>query len=118
MTKPTAQQCHVMTSYYVKLYKQKYGMDPSFNRHAARWGFESILMDMPKEKAKELIEFYFTTDSARRHDLDWFFYHYHELERSASETEKDRAHRAKVRAESAQRAKEWRERGNTGIADN
>lgn len=108
-----------MTSYYVKLYKQKYnGMDPSFNRHTARWGFDSILTDMSKEKAKELIEFYFDTESPRRHDLDWFFYHYHELESSASDVEKDKAHRDKLRAESAQRAKEWRERGNTGIADN
>lgn len=118
MAKPTAQQCHAMTTYYVKLYKQKYGVDPQFNRHTARWGFESVLTDMPKDKAKKLLEFYFDTGSGNRHDLDWFFYNYDKLERSVSEVDKDRAHREKLRAESEERARRWRERGNTGIADN
>lgn len=118
MPKPTVQQCHAMTTYYVKLFKKKYGTEPSMNRHAARWGFESVLTDMTTQIAKELLEFYFTTASDKRHDLEWFLYHYHELMDALSDVEKDRTHRDKLRRESEQRAKEWRERGNTGIANN
>lgn len=117
MAKPTVQQCHAMTTYYVKLFKAKYGTEPVVNRHSARWGFESLLMGMPPSDARELLDFYFTTKSEKRHSLDWFFYNYEKLTESLTEVEKDRAHRDKLRHESEQRAKEWRERGNTGIAN-
>jgi hypothetical protein len=117
MAKPTPQQCHALTSHYIKLFKQKFGTEPVVNRHSARWGFDSVLLGMPPSEAKELLEFYFTTGSTNRHDLQWFFYNYEKLEDSLTEVEKDQKARAKLRQESAQRAKEWRERGNTGIAN-
>jgi hypothetical protein len=77
-----------------------------------------MLQGMPPADARSLLDFYFTTGAGKRHSLDWFFYHYHELQESSTEAEKDRAAREKLRRESEQRAKEWRERGNTGIANN
>lgn len=117
MPKPTPQQCHALTTYYVKLFKQKYGTEPVVNRNRARWDFDTLLSGMSSVHAKELLEFYFTTASPKGHTLDWFFYNYDKLMESQTEAEKDRAARDKLRQESAQRAKEWRERGNTGIAN-
>lgn len=117
MAKPTPQQCHALITYYINLFKERYKTEPVVNRHAARWGFDSILQGMPPTEARSLLDFYFTTESSKRHSLDWFFYNYDKLIDSQTEVEKDRAHRDKLRAESEQRAKEWRERGNTGIAN-
>lgn len=119
MAKPTVQQCHAMTSYFVKGYKVRYrGQEPKVNRHAARWGFESILMGMSPDKVKELIDYYFTTTSQKRHSLDWFLYNYEKLEDGLEQLELDRERREKLRKESAERVAEWRTRGNTGIASN
>lgn len=117
MAKPTVQQCYAMTSYFVAAFKSHYkGQEPVLNRHAARWGFESILMGLPPEEVKKLIDFYFTTKSQKRHALDWFFYNYEKLQESMNVLELDKERRAKLREESEARAAEWRARGNTGIA--
>ena len=118
MAKPTAQQCHAMTTYYTSAFKQKYGREPVVNRHSARWGFESVLMGMPPADAKKLIDFYFTTTSKEQHSLTWFFYNYDKLIESLSDLEKDKLRRKQLREESEKRAAEWRARGNTGIGSN
>lgn len=114
-----AQDCHALISYFVKGYKEKYGMEPVVNRHSARWGFDSILQGMAPAEARNLIDYYFTTTQAKRHNLEWFFYNYDKLIEGRRESEKDRDRREKMRRESEQRAREWREKfGNQGIADN
>lgn len=118
MAKPTAQQCHAMTTYYVSKFKEKYGREPVINRHSARWGFESVLMGMPPAEAKKLLDFYFTTTSTKQHALDFFFYNYEKLIESLSALEQDKLRRKKMREESEKRAAEWRARGNTGIGSN
>jgi hypothetical protein len=111
--------CHTLTSYYIKKYKERYAQDPVVNRHAARWGFDSVLMDMSVADAKEVIDFYFMTNSPRRHSLDWFLYNYEKLVATMLAQAEDAANRARLRKESEERAKEWREkRGNTGITSN
>lgn len=118
MAKPTAAQCHTLTSYYVKLFKERYHREPVVNRHSARWGFEAVLMGMPPEEAKKLLEFYFTTTSQKQHALDWFFYNYDKLIESQTDLDKDRNRREQLRRESEKRAAEWRARGNKGIGSN
>lgn len=113
----TAKDCHVLTSYYVKLYKAKYHSEPVVNRHSARWGFDSILLGMSPQEIKELLEYYLTTASAKRHALEWFFYNYEKLINGRTEVLADRIRRARLRHESEQRAKEWRERGNERITN-
>jgi hypothetical protein len=112
MAAPTAAECHAMTSYYVKQYAQRYGTKPVVNRHIARYGFDSLLRDMSKDEVKTLIDFYLTTPNR---DLNWFFNNYDKLIKDKEISDEDAARRARLRAESAKRAKEWRERGNTGI---
>lgn len=115
---PTAKDCHILTSYYLKRYKEKYGTDAIVNRHSARWGFDSVLMDMSGDKAKELLDYYFTTINPKKHSLDGFLYNYEKLQENFKMNIEDAEHRAKLRRESEQRAKEWRERGKQGITNN
>lgn len=111
MAKPTAQQCHALTSYYVKAYTDRYKVTPNVNRNTARWGFESILMDLPSDAVRELIDFYFASASSRMHPIEWFFNNYHRLLDDMAERQRDREQRERLRAESAERAKAWQERG-------
>ncbi|SRR6266542_3595289 len=113
----TAQQCHAMTTYYFKAYKDVYGREPIVNRNTARWGFDGILKGMPPAEAQRLIDFYLTTASSNKHSLEWFFYNYDKLIISQRETEEDSERRARLRAETKQRAEEWRASGHKGIGD-
>jgi len=115
----TAKDCHVCTTYFVKKYKERYGVEPNVNRNTARWSWANVLEGMSPSDVKELIDYYFTTTQAKRHNLEWFFYNYDKLMEGKQESEKDKARREKMRRESEQRAKEWRDRfGNQGIAGN
>ena len=118
MAKPTAQQCHAMTTYYMNAWREKYKREPSVNRNTARWAWEGMLMDMPPAEVKKLVDFYFSTKSERLHALDWFFYNYEKLESAMVQLDLDRQRRERMREESAKRAEEWRARGNKGIGGN
>ena len=113
----TAKDCHALTSYYEKLYKEKYGRAPNVNRITARWNFDSILGSMSSAHARELIDYYFTTPPTRLHDIVWFFNNYEKLVRAMSEAQIDAEHRRKLMEESKKRAEQWRASGKQGIAN-
>lgn len=115
---PAAKDCHTLTSYYAKKYTEKYGEKPVVNRNTARWNFDSILMGMTLAEAIELIDYYFTVVSSRKHPLDWFFYNYEKLIKAKQDAEEDRARTRKLLLESKERAERWRASGHQGIADN
>jgi len=108
-----------LTLYYNKLWKKKYGSDPNTNGWTARWGFDHLLNSVGSvEAAKEVLDYYFTTISGSRHDLDKFFYSYDKIIQAMVLTKKDREHREKVMEETRVRVEEWRaKRGNKGIAN-
>lgn len=115
MAKPTAQQCHALTTYFSQAYTNKYNSKPLINRNTARWSWVSLLMDMTPDEAKKLIDFYFETFSARPHNLEWFFYNYDSLITEKNSHTKDREEIERLRHESEQRARAWRERGMKSI---
>ena len=104
------EDCHALTSYFIKKYKEKYGHNPNVNRFSARWGFDSVLGGMKMDEAKELISFYFTTTTSNNHGIDWFFYNYEKLIDSKRDADSDREKRARLRAETEERARRWNER--------
>jgi hypothetical protein len=107
-----------LTNYYVKLWEAKYGSKPNTNRFASHWNFSSVLDHLNKQQVKDLLDFYFTTDSKRRHDLDWFFWNYEKLMEGLRLLEKDLKHREKLREETRIRTQKWKERyGVKGITD-
>lgn len=113
----TAKDCHSLTSYYEKGYKEKYGHAPNVNRVTARWNFDSILGSLSLAQTRELIDYYFTTPPTRLHDLDWFFYNYEKLVKAMSDAREDTAHRKKLMEESKKRAEQWRQSGKQRIAN-
>lgn len=115
---PSAKDCHTLTSYYEKLYKGKYNVAPIVNRNTARWSFDSILQGIALPEVKGLLEYYFTTNSTVKHSLQWFFYNYDKLIEGRQDAASDTERRGRLRQESEERAKKWRERfGNQGITD-
>lgn len=104
----TPKQAHALVSYFGKKYKETYGFDAKVNRYAARWGFDSILMDMSSKQAEALIDYYFQTISPNGHTLDWFFYNYEKLAEAKEKTDEDVARLARIREATRIRTEEWR----------
>ena len=105
----SAKDCHELSSYYVKLYKEKYGYQPNINRVKARWSWDSMYDAMNKKEIKSLLDYYFTTASGTSHSLDWFFYNYDKLIEAKGWVEKDQQNIDRLRNETEERARRWRE---------
>lgn len=106
----TPKQAHALVTYFGQQYKKKYHVDPKLNRYAARWGFDSMLMDMSETEVKGLIDYYLATVNPSGHTLDWFFYNYEKLAEAKEKTDADRAALAEIRERTRKRTEEWRAR--------
>lgn len=111
-----AKDCHALTRYFVKSYKDRHGNEPIVNRWSARWGFDAMLQGMSIEDVEGLIDYYLTTPTERMHDIEWFFYNYQKLVRAKRDTDVDIEHRSRLMQESKRRAEEWRQSGKRSIA--
>lgn len=114
---PAAKDAHTLISYYETIYKRQYGTKPLLNRYKARWGFDSVLMDMPMAEAKALLDYYVESGNARNRDLEWFFYNYDKLREAHEKVKDDAVKRKALMEESRRRAEEWRRRGKRGITE-
>lgn len=108
----TAKDCHVLTSYYKKKYKERYLDSAIVNDNTARWGFDNVLRGLDPAGVKTLLDYWFSIASPVRHRLDWFFYNYEKLLESRQLQQDDAAFREKLRHSSEKRAREWRERAD------
>lgn len=108
MTKPTAQQCHALTTYFISAHTEKVGVKPSVNRNKSRWGFESMLMDYTPGQARELIDYYL--DHYDEPNIEWFLYNYEKVDAAKMEREANSLSVNRRRQETERRLKEWRER--------
>jgi hypothetical protein len=106
----TAKDCHALTSYYEKKFKERYNTSAVVNRNDARWKFDSILKSLSVKEVMALMDFWFETDSVQRHPIVWFFYNYDKLITVRAEQQEDSELRSKLRKESEERARKWRER--------
>ena len=108
MAKPTAQQCHALTTYFVGKVKEDSGKAPVVNRNKARWGFESVLMDFSPSDARELIDFYVA--HWERPSIEWFLFNYDKVCVAREEHEEDARRRAERRRITQERVERWRQR--------
>lgn len=108
MAKPTAQQCHALTSYFISSYKNSRGHAPVVNRNKARWGFDAMLMDYLPERVKVLIDYYINHWDLPT--LDWFLYNYEKVDERKQEQVRRDDQQAKRLKETEQRLKEWKKR--------
>lgn len=108
MAKPTAQQCHALTTYFVDAYTGVVGKKPVVNRNKARWGFESLLMDYDPVESRELIDFYvkhWNTPS-----LEWFLFNYEKVISARDEARAKERSSERRREETRARLENWRKR--------
>lgn len=110
MPKPTAQQCHALTTYFVSQYTNIVGRSPVVNRNKSRWGFESMLVDYSSQNVKDLIDYYLNHYDSP--SIDWFLFNYDKIDLSMQEAAAQAVASAKRRKETEKRLKEWRERWN------
>jgi hypothetical protein len=108
MAKPTAQQCHALSTYFKDKFEEVVGYAPVINRNKARWQFESILMDYSPTESRHLIDFYLEHWSAP--SLDWFLYNYDKVVEEKQAREKSEAAAEKRRQQTKERLEEWRKR--------
>ena len=106
----TPKQAHALVTYFGQKYKKKYAIAPKSNRYAARWGFDSMLMDLTSEEIQALIDYYFETISPNGHTLDWFLYNYEKLAEAMEKRDEDVASLARIREETKRRTEEWRKK--------
>lgn len=103
-------EAHALVTYFGQKYKDKYAVAPKNNRYAARWGFDSMLMDMTSSEVKSLIDYYFETINLSGHSLDWFLYNYEKLAEAMESRDEDVASLARIRQETKRRTEEWRKK--------
>lgn len=106
----TATQANALSTYYINKYEEKYGIKPLINRNKARWSWDNILQDLKPKEVKELIDYYFQSDSTRAHDLEVFFYNYDKILTAMKDAEVYRSERQRLFEESQKRAQEWKEK--------
>lgn len=105
-----AAQANALSSYYITKYEEKYGRKPVINRNKARWSWDNILQDFKPAEVRALIDYYFSTQSNKGHDLETFFYNYDKIAEVKNSADDYRAERQKKMDESRERARKWRER--------
>lgn len=115
MPAPTAAQCHALTSYFIKQYKEKYGKAPVVNRNIAKNAFSNMLMDYESDDLKQLIDFFLTTQSNTRHRINDLFYGYDRLVEAMRQHDEDVALQQRLREETKRRTEEWLASGKKGI---
>lgn len=108
----TPKQAHALVTYYSQQYEKKYGFKPVANRYKARWGFDTVLMDMSPDATIALIDYYFETASPNGHDLEWFFYNYDKLVIAKQKRDEDVKSLTALREASKTRAEEWRKKNS------
>jgi hypothetical protein len=92
MTRDEAKLAYALVSLYSSLYKGKYGRVPVVNKHREKWAMNDVIDSVGYDRAKVLLEYYFTTNK-NKHPIDWFFYNFEKLDAALNEREKDKVRR-------------------------
>jgi hypothetical protein len=115
MAAATAAECHALTSYYIKEYKDRYDKAPVVNRNIAKVHFQNMLMDYTSDEIKEMIEFFFTTATTSNHKITDLFYGYDKLIEAMQQHNADVDFRKKLKEETKHRRDEWLASGKKGL---
>lgn len=109
-TKATTAQINSMINRYLKNYEGVYGQRPQdFNRFREKWGFRDMIEDLGYSRSEQIVDYYFETRHVG-HPVNTLFYEYDKLDKILTERAADEENRARLRRESEQRVKEWREK--------
>lgn len=108
-------QANALVTLFIKEYTDKYKTGPStLNRYREKWAFQDMVTDLGYERAQEVVQYYFRTGKSG-HPVQWFIYHYEELNNIMKELEKDKLDQARWAKETEERVRKWEESiGNQG----
>jgi hypothetical protein len=85
-------QPYILISLYQSLYKDKYGRVPTINKFREKWAMQDVIDSVGFDRAKELIEYYFTLNK-NGHPLQFFFYNFDKMDSIKVESDKDKEKR-------------------------
>lgn len=97
------QQAQALISQYIGLCRDKYGKEPVVNRFKEKWAFQDVIDSLGYDRAVEVLNFYFATESRDRHGLQTFLYNFDKLHESLEARDADRAKRAILLEETRKR---------------
>ena len=80
MADSTKQQPHALISLYLKLYSERYNKTITLNRFKEKWAMQEVIDSVGYDRAKELIEYYFSITKQGGHQLQWFYYNFDRLD--------------------------------------
>lgn len=83
---------HILLTMYQNLYMSKYGKMPSINRYREKWAMQDVIDSIGFDRAKELIEYYFSTGK-NGHPIQFFFFNFDKIDIMQREIEKDKKNR-------------------------
>ena len=107
MTKDEAKQAYGLVSLYCALYKEQYKKPPIVNKYREKWAMQDVIDSVGYERAKELLEYYFTTGKIN-HPLQFFFFNFDKIDIIQKEVIKDKKNR-KILQEATKRLVEDKE---------
>ena len=96
MTAVNNKDPYILITHYQNLYKSKYGRLPSINKFREKWGMQDVIDTVGFQRAKELLNYYFTTNKYG-HPLQFFFYNFDKIDQINREVEKDKVNRKALR---------------------
>jgi hypothetical protein len=99
------QQPHILVSFYVKLYTNKYNKTPMMNRYRDKWSMLDVIDSVGFQRVFVLLEYYFKTTNPG-HPFSWFLNNFDELDKTLTEKEKDIENRKKLREETRKMVQE------------
>jgi hypothetical protein len=83
---------YILLSIYQNMYQNKYGKMPSLNKYREKWAMQDVIDSIGYSRAKELIEYYFTTGK-NGHPLQFFFFNFDKIDIMEKEIKKDKTNR-------------------------
>ncbi len=98
---------YILLTMYQNMYKEKYGKLPSINKYREKWAMQDVIDSVGYERAKELLEYYFTTGKIN-HPLQFFFFNFDKIDIIQKEVIKDKKNR-KILQEATKRLVEDKE---------
>ena len=97
MTKDEAKLAYGLVSLYSVLYRTTYKKNIVVNKYREKWAMQDVIDSVGYDRAKTLLEYYFTT-SKPGHQLSWFFFNFEKLDLSLQQKEEDKSRRELIRA--------------------
>ncbi len=85
-------EAYILLTMYQNMYKEKYGKLPSLNKYREKWAMQDVVDSIGYERAKELLQYYFTTGK-HGHPLQFFFFNFDKIDIMQKEIEKDKRNR-------------------------